>query len=494
MRKILSVPQMVTLEKEIYQDFAMSEELIIENVGRDIADFIVCSSHIPCDLPIVGFFGKGNNGADTLSALRHLYQLGRKVYGYQIYPLHESGQQLQKNFQQAKQYGVSILNSLSEIRFPFIALDGLLGTGCHLPLSLELSEVISFINRNANYTLSIDIPSGVVGDSGEGENSIMANMTLAIGCYKWGHFLRQGSTFSGKLGSICGGFPKSCLRDLKEDSRLSLWNLRQWMKRRDIFAHKQKNGHVLAIGGSKGLMGAIQLCSYAAMRTGVGLVTAQTTKDSYSELLNVMAPEVMKGVFAYGDLSTYQSIVVGPGFGRGEEKGKIVSHLMKKAKVPLLLDADAINQLNYKRDLLLFKERAYPTILTPHIGEMARFLGIAKADLEKYSPQDLKEMAHQLNSIIVLKSWQTFIIFPNYRLWVVRIPNDGLAKAGSGDVLSGILGGILASRLIDLPLDEIIGLGVLLHSFSAKLARKKYGGHSMMATHLIESLTHVLVY
>lgn len=287
-------------------------------------------------------------------------------------------------------------------------------------------------------------------------------------------------------------------------------NISHLYQGRSKFAHKNSLGHALIIGGSTGLSGALIMASEAALRVGTGLVTAATWEESYEEATSRMTPEVMTGLIPTDRddveeiirlLERYDSIVIGPGLGRTEKTRSSVVKLLSNFAGPVAVDADAINALSLKEDSDLLKSRKGTTILTPHIGEFASFMGVSNSEVLSDPLGLLKQAVEKTNSCIILKGACSFLAFPTGEVLINYFPNDGMATGGSGDVLSGMLGGLLAqaapdkdqkkkSSLFtnDSSYNEALCLGVALHTIAGKHAANKKGSESMSARDIIKNL------
>ena len=285
-------------------------------------------------------------------------------------------------------------------------------------------------------------------------------------------------------------------------------------KARNKFDHKNRFGHVLCLGGSHGLCGALSLASEASLKVGAGLVTAATWEKNYQELVAKLIPEVMSGMIPstenpkvvernLRDMEKYDAVVIGPGMGVSEKTREIVLYVLNNFSGPVILDADAIKVISIEKDRDTFLRRKGPTVLTPHIGEFAQFSDSSKEKVLENPIGLVKEVVDALNCCIVLKSSSTFISFPSGETFINYYPNDGMATGGSGDVLAGIIGGLMGqvrperalSQLFRKPdpFYESICLGVMVHTLSGKNAAKALGSRSMTAGAIIDHLSESFV-
>ena len=516
--KVVSVEEMKKIELRSFNDFGFSEKLIIENVGVSAADYIQESFLNDTDFgEIIVVAGKGNNGADSLAIARQLKNRGYSVRAFLLFP--EEGTEDQKHqLELARNFGVKIseVNSIdsfkayfTQIQEQYLVIDGIVGTSFKTPLSNYLFEVIDTVNAHSTITISIDIPTGITGDCGSiSSTSILADYTLAIGLPKVGHFVSEGAKRSGELIVLDAGLP-SILLEEGDKYLLTPEVVSNIYLQRNKFAHKNTFGHTLLVGGSHGMTGALVMASNAALKVGTGLVTAATWESNYNELTTRITPEIMTGLIPterkevvdiIKEFSRFDSVVLGPGLGRSQEGRATVLEVLNNYSGPIVVDADAIRVLSLKEDREVFLRRKAPTIFTPHIGEFASFVGTTVDQILEKPMQYLKEMVDLTNSCFILKGACTYLAFPNGETYINYFPNDGMATGGSGDVLAGILGGMLAQYT---PEKKVSGmfedkekifhalcLGVTLHTLAGKHAAINLGERTMSAMNIIEHFSH----
>jgi hydroxyethylthiazole kinase-like uncharacterized protein yjeF len=513
--RIVDKKEMKEIETLAEKEFHFHEDLIVENVGRSGAKAIIDSlSSEALNSEMIFLIGKGNNGADGLAIARHLSSQGINSRAFLLFSKSEWTEELTKQVEMAEAFGVKTnkiteLNTLTEFcaQLPgnLIFIDAIFGTGVHLPLSNFLYEVIDYVNNNASYIISIDIPSGVEGDTGliQGK-AIEANETLAVALPKLGYYVADGSKLVGEVNVLDVGFPAQLLNSGNK-FLLSVEDVISPASRRDKFADKKVFGHSLVIGGSHGLTGALVLASQAALKVGAGLVTAATWEPQYKEFMDRLIPEVMTGYIPLDtnmwprlirDLNKYSSIVIGPGLARSTRARRLVLEVLNNFDGPVVLDADAINVLSLKEDAKVFSMRNAPTVLTPHFGEFCHFCDIKYEELQQRPVHYLQKLVEQINCNVILKGACTYMGFTDGSVCFNYYPNDGMATGGVGDVLAGILGGLLSqdSNLkVKGPLtsryesfNETIALSVLIHSLAGHFAAEKLGVRSMTAQTLVE--------
>lgn len=515
--KIVDPDQMRKIERDAQEIFGLDEALIIENVGVRGSDFLVKRflSHQSFG-EIVFLIGSGNNGADAFAIARHLVNRGYKCRAFELIEDGPYSQQNRIQARMAEMYGVKVTQAyktedletyFSQTQSEYLVVDGILGTGLRLPLSNYLFDIIELVNRFSSQTISLDIASGVCGRSGNiSSTCIKALVTLAIGLPKTGHYLSYGAECTGELVVLRVGIPKSLLKS-SDKTLLNYKVIKDIYFARDRFAHKNDFGHSLIVGGSQGLTGALLMASKAALKSGTGLVSAATWPQNYGELTSRVLPEIMTGIIPtekeevsdiINELSRYDSIVLGPGLGRFKKAKKCVSALLNSFSGPIVIDADAIRVLDLEEELETFQQRKAPTIFTPHMGEFADLIKTPIQEVLDRPLYFLKNFVDQTNSCLILKGACTYIGFPNGEIFINYFPNDGLASGGSGDVLAGMIGGVLAQYIPRKQANGIfednekiyqaICLAVSCHSLAGKYAAKKYGVRAMTAGSIISCL------
>lgn len=518
--RVVDVAEMRAIEGLAITEHGYSEDLIIENIGLRGADFIEEEILIDHSFEeLVFLIGQGNNGADALAIARHLRNRGYVCRAFLLFSKEEATEALKKQVKLAQAFSVKFteIDKADQLKSYFMqtqegyfVVDGIIGIGLSSPLSNYLFDIVKTVNELASAVVSVDIATGVDANSGSVNSAaIEADITLAISLAKTGHYIGEGAKHSGEIAVIDSGIPTSAMEG-GDKALLLTSNISNIYSARSKFAHKNSFGHALIIGGSSGLTGALILAAEAALKVGTGLVTAATWKESYAEATSRMIPEIMTGpVPTERDdvddiikvLERYDSIVIGPGLGRTEKTRSTVTKILHNFAGPVVVDADGINALSLKEDGKLFRTRKGATILTPHIGELASFLGVSSSEVLENPIALLKKAVEETASIIVLKGACTFLGFPTGEILINYFPNHGMATAGSGDVLAGMLGGLMAQAAPDKLDKKISGLftndtafnqatclAVLLHTLAGKHAAAKLGSESMTARNIIEHI------
>lgn len=505
--RVTTSTEMREIDRIAEEEYGILPEILMENAGRSAAQILLESYPTAgVETEILVFAGSGNNAGDAFVAARRLIGLGRRVRIFFIEPSTKYPASVARNFQILKKLGAklapldqigSLEAFLAQAPGPFTVIDGLLGTGLKGDLEGLYADVVEVINRmKAREVIALDIPTGVSGDTGVIHgNAVQASVTVSFGFPKLGHFLPPGAAKRGTLINVDISLP---FRFRTEGDQFLLLRspLSAMLKERDRYGHKNSFGHTLLIGGAPGRTGAIEMASRACHRMGTGLVTVATWEDSFEVMMQKIASETMgvplklegKDYELYRQtIPTYSSIVVGPGLGLRSEGKKILEELLAQYQGPIVLDADALNLVaDHGMHSLILARRA-PTVLTPHPGEMARLLGITTEEVTRDVIKSLRAAVKMTNAIVLLKGAATLIGSSDQRIYLNHYPNDGMATAGSGDVLAGMIGGLLGQKMD--PAQATL-LGVYLHSLAGGIAAESKGHRSMTATDIIENIAN----
>ncbi len=520
--RVVNTNEMKEIEDRTINEFGFSENLIIENVGQRGADFIQETFLENYSFgEIIVLVGGGNNGADGLSIARHLSNRGFSTRAFMLFSEDDFKDELKVQLNFARKFGVKI-NEISsteqlesyftQTQDEFLVIDAILGLGFRPPLSNYLFDVVNLVNDYASVLVSIDVPTGICGDNGASSgNAMMADFTMAVGLPKLCHYVGDGAVHTGSLVTISGGFPLAAVEG-GDKFVLNSFDVAEALKQRDKFAHKGTFGHCLIVGGSPGLTGATLMASQAALKVGTGLVTASTWEECYPEMCSRMIPEIMTGLIPteeqdvetiIKELKRWDSIVIGPGLGRSAKARETVLNVLNHFAGPVVVDADAIRVLNIEDDCQVLTQRKWPTILTPHFGEFADFAKTEKEKVLENPMEYLRSMVDKTNSCILMKGPCSYLGLPNGEIHINYFPNDGMASGGSGDVLAGILGGLLAQSPMEVKSSSMFAnkdvvynalkLGICAHTLAGKYAAKTEGARAMTAGSLISNLGHAFL-
>lgn len=467
---------------------------LMERAGMQIFNWL----HIRmqgAQVPIHVFCGIGNNGGDGLVIARHLFTHGYNVHTYIVNYSDKRSDDFLANYDRIKQTTKSwpmMINGepdFPEIHKDDIIVDAIFGIGLNRPASEWVKSLFVHLRKSQAFTLSVDIPSGVYTDKApEDENGVVwANYTLSFQSPKLIFFLPETSKFSIQWEVLDIGIDREFL--FKTETAAQLIGKHEVLpiyKPREKYAHKGDYGHSLIIGGSYGKIGSVTLTSRAVLSIGAGLVTAFIPKCGYL-ILQSAFPEAMvitdqnEAYISKIDFDIEPSVIgIGIGLGTNKATAKALEVFLSGNKVPLVIDADGLNILAQNKSLL--KQLPKHTVLTPHPKELERLIGTWKDDFDKL--KKAKAFAKKYDCIIVIKGANTITVFDN-KLYVNTTGNPGMATAGSGDVLTGIITGLISQGY---PALHATIFGVYLHGKAADIAIEDVGYQSLIASYIIEAL------
>lgn len=453
--------------------------------------------------PLHIFCGKGNNGGDGLAIARLLLTQAVRVTVYILETGKKGSNDFQRNLELLHNHTTDIHFLQSAEFFPTlqkndVVVDALLGTGLDRPLEGLIADLVQHISNSPATVISIDIPTGMFADKSCKDCVCMrADHTLSFEVYKQCFLMAENAEYSGNIHLLkIGLHPAFYEATLAAHQLTDLTIVRSICKKRNTAAHKGNFGHALLLAGSYGKMGAAVLSAASCLRSGAGLLTVHTAKCGYIPLQTAV-PEAMVETdrneqylsSVSADLLRYAAIGIGPGIGLHEETADALMYVLQYAHQPLVIDADALNLLSIKKDLSALLQT--DCILTPHPKEFERLFGKAANDFERI--ERAKEKAAALNCVIVVKGHHTFIACPDGTAWFNSTGNAGMATAGSGDVLTGILTGLLAQGYST---TEAAVLGVFLHGLAGDFAAASISQEAMIASditaYLGKAFLHVL--
>lgn len=436
--------------------------------------------------------GTGNNGGDGLGIARLLHEWGYPVNVWIVQGGVKESEDFKVNRKRLPEEVpvTEIAEHVSPELFAdrTILIDALFGSGLTRPVEGIYSLVIEQVNQCKAIRLAVDVPSGILIDRHSEETRIRAHQTVTFQCPKLAFLLPENYPYVGEWHVIDIGLSKKFLKETEvTHSIVDLKSVRKLLKPRNKFDHKGIYGHALLMAGSTGKMGACVLAARAAIRSGVGLVTAHVPRNGYP-IIQMAVPEVMATqdtsdhYFTDREVESFFSAIgIGPGLGQQAETGLALQKVLQQVRVPLVLDADALNLL--ASDSRLIDQIPAGSILTPHPGEFKRLVGSWTHDFEKL--EKLKRFSEQTQCVVVLKGAYSAIASPDGKITFNSTGNPGMATGGSGDVLTGLLTGLLAQGYESL---NAAVLGVYLHGLAGDLAAHEKGLNSLIAGDIIEFL------
>ncbi len=436
--------------------------------------------------------GTGNNGGDGLGIARLLND-----WNYPVKVWIVRGSVIETNDFSANLKKLDSKISVSEITTDAdcelfadrtILIDAIIGSGLNRPPEGIYAKVIDCLNRSPKVKIAIDVPSGLLIDQPSSGTILKANHTVTFQVPKLAFLQPENYQIAGEWHVVDIGLHKKYVREIESDNSLTtLKSVKKILKPRSRFDHKGKFGHALLIAGSTGKMGACILAARSALRSGLGLLTAHVPQSGYT-IIQTAVPEAMATVDQSPDFFSgreienfYTTIGIGPGLGQAPETVNALEYLLTSFKKPIVLDADALNILSANPKLLTLIPKG--SILTPHPGEFERLVGTWSNDFDKL--EKLKDFAVRIQSVVILKGAYTVIATPDKKLIFNATGNPGMATGGSGDVLTGILTGLLAQSYS--ATDAAI-IGAYLHGLAGDLAVREKGQNSLIAGDIIDFL------
>jgi len=495
---LVTAQQMREIDQKAINEYNFPEAVLMENAGRAATDVLLAKFPKLADLHITIAVGAGNNGGDGLVIARYLHKLGAKVKVF-LAQEKELSPSTQLNLSileklPVKIYSLDTENSIHLFKVAInttdIFIDALLGTGVNRQLSSLLAEIVDIVNKRTCVTVAVDVPTGLNCDTGEIYGScLVADYTIGLALPKRGYYLNKGLKYCGEITIVDIGFPEELLAECGLQTYLVDNDyLQGHLQERQRNSHKGTYGHLLLVGGSMGMSGAVTLAARSSYRAGVGAVSCAVPSDVQLHIA-VNIPEAM--VYPLSEVEVLlkgkKAVVLGPGMGKNEHVLQMLQYILQESTCPIVLDADALNVLAGNLELLSLAK--VPVILTPHPGEMARLIGKDVKLVQNNRLETAQNFAVEHQVWLVLKGANTVIAAPNGEIYLNTIDSPALAVAGSGDVLAGILGSFLAQGMSP---EEACCMAVRLHGEAGVKLAEQMGTISTQAGDIIEVLPQLL--
>ncbi len=511
--KVVTADQMKNLDRRTIHERGVSGIDLMENAGKGATEVIL--RRFP-NLPrkrVAIIAGRGNNGGDAFVIARHLIDKGLRVSVFLLAEDKAIKGDAKTNLDVLTKGAIEVkelatLEEFEAIRDDLLShdlfIEGILGTGLASEVKGYYKEVISALNATGKSIVAIDIPSGLDATSGKPLGTcIKAAFTPTFGLPKVGQLIHPGVEFVGELEVIDIGIP----RDLMEEEDIRS-HLIQYEDIRGLLAvprpadtHKGDYGHLLVLAGSVGKTGAATLACKAAMRVGAGLVTLGIPRSlkeimeiKLTETMTMPLPETESRTLGLGALheivetsQRIQALVFGPGISTLDETGQLVRKLVKTLSIPMVIDADALTALSVEPEIL--KEIESPIILTPHPGEMARLTGLSSKAIQEDRVETSRNFAIEYGVFLVLKGSRTIIAQPDGNIHINPSGNPGMASGGTGDILTGMMGGLVCQGFS--PSSATIA-ATYAHGLAGDLVADEKGEMALIATDILEKIPPVL--
>ncbi|MEE9258408.1 MAG: NAD(P)H-hydrate dehydratase [Nitrospinaceae bacterium] len=510
MQKVVTASEMQAIDRSAIEDFGIPGLILMENAGLAAASLI--HENVPdlMEKKVVIACGKGNNGGDGFVIARHLFIDGVHVDILLLGKRSQLKSDARVNADIAFKMGIPI-HEVNEknlsaqnhlLRHSHIIVDALFGTGLSKQAGGLYEKVIKKINASKKYVVAVDIPSGVDSDSGQmiGPH-IQANVTAALALFKRSHLLFPAAECMGEVQILDISIPHEATesQDIAV-AWLELEDIQSMLPTRPTNTHKGDYGHTLVVAGSRGKGGAAGLTARAALRAGAGLVTMAVPESCHQalefnplETMTAALPETKSGCLStqavdaiLKHLEGKNALAIGPGISTEKETVKLLEALLPQVECPLVIDADGINALG-KSGALLGQIRT-ETVLTPHPKEMARLSGWSVADILDQRIERTREFAQDHNVTLLLKGARTLTGFADGTVLINPTGNPGMATAGSGDVLTGLIAGLISQGL---SVPSATAAGAFIHGLAGDLYAESHHEIPLMAGDLVDKIPDV---
>ena len=498
------------LDDKTINSIGIPSIVLMENASKCCADFFSSEYPVKQFKNVIVISGKGNNGGDGFATGRILSQKGYHVEFVLLSKPEKLNPDPAINFNIIKNLHLNTTSIKNKTELENIfdkynknetyVIDAIFGTGLNEPIKKGFyADIIQLINQSGFKIASIDIPSGL-SDSflPQEEAHINADVTATFQCLKTSHIYPDGNKHCGKIKIVDIGIPRGLLDNHKYYIHLILPEVFNFMlTQREIDSHKGDFGHCLNISGSIEKPGAGILSAFAALKSGAGLCTSAVNYENRTVAVQ-SHPELMTLIFKKNSdllqrIDEFNCILMGPGLGNNHLTHEIVSMMIQHSSVPLVLDADAINVLQDKKAILKQK-KDIPLVITPHPGEFSRLTGLPINKIIRNRLGITRDFAKKYNVFVILKGHHTVIATPDGQVYINQTGNAGMATAGSGDVLSGMITGMISQFYKNHKMDLILQAAVFIHGYAADLAVKKTGEISLTATDITHFIPEAILH
>jgi NAD(P)H-hydrate epimerase len=509
--KIVTAAEMRAIDRATSERFGVPSLTLMENAGAAVAEYVL--THYTSAQRIVIFCGKGNNGGDGFVAARRLHEcLQAKEKRVQVILLVDSAElhgDAAIMFGKLPEAAITVRSSeelkSDRVRTALQAdlyVDAILGTGFKPPVSGLYADAIAIMNTSQIPVIAVDIPSGADSDATGLQKGTIARADAIITFTA----PRPAHVFSALTpGPTCVvgiGSPEEAIISSLRLNVITARNFAPLIGPRAAESNKGNYGHVLVVGGALGKAGSVAMAGMAALRSGAGLVTVATAKSALATVAG-FHPEVMTEALAETDAGTISAsaqdridelangktiLAIGPGISRDAQTSALVRALVTKLKLSMVVDADGLNAFEGRTGELngKDKDKDRPLVITPHPGEMARLVGCSIADVQKDRLGVARGFAREHQLIVVLKGHRTLVVRPDGEAWVNTTGNPGMSTGGTGDILTGMVAGMIAQHPKDI-LPAVIA-AVHLHGLAGDVMCERVGEHSLVATDLLQGL------
>ncbi len=509
---LLTADEMREMDRQTIENFGIPGRVLMENAGRGAVRMMFDHfSGIRAE-PVGVAAGRGNNGGDGFVIARYLAAAGIDVTVYLLSETDKVAGDARANLDLLAPLGIPVVELPDENTFsPYktemgkkrIWVDAILGTGLTKEVKGYFRAVIEFINSLQRPVFAVDIASGVHTDTGRPCGTcIHADATATFAFAKLGHIVQPGAAFTGRLNIIDIGIPPHIIETVAPRQKVVRGDtIRNFVTHRPPEAHKGHTGHLMAVAGAAGTTGAAAMTAMSALRAGAGLVTLgvpetvnAAVEPQVTEAMTRPLADTGTGVLSDAGaeeilamLSDKDALAVGPGMGTADETRRLVEKLVRESPVPVVVDADGINNLAENPEIL--KNKKSDVVLTPHPGEMARLTATSAREIQQDRIGAARAFAETYGVHLVVKGARTVIAHPDGRIDINPTGNPGMASGGMGDVLTGMIAGWICQGC---PAADAAALSVYLHGAAADMLADRRGPHGYLATDVMGFLPDAL--
>ncbi|WP_302625173.1 NAD(P)H-hydrate dehydratase [uncultured Eubacterium sp.] len=493
MKNIVTGTDMKKVDSYTINEIGIPSVVLMERAALSVANLIEKNEYKYKKVKTIQVIaGIGNNGADGLAIGRMLYLLGHSICIFVLGDIEKATDEFKLQMDIVKNLGIEVTDSLIDAD---IVVDAIFGVGLSREVSGKFAELIDEVNKMKNIIYAVDIPSGINADTAEVMGkAVKANYTVTFGSHKVGTVLYPGAEYCGEVTVSDIGFPERAYDLQINRVKYATGEDLSWIPKRANYSNKGTYGKILIIAGSKDISGAAVLCAKAAFRAGAGLVRVFTHENN-REIIGRLLPEAMINTYNTEkfDFKILESclkwcdvVAVGPGLGIGTVQKMIVEKVIESG-IQAVIDADGIN--NVADDERIKKKLHKKLILTPHLGEMGRFIHKPVKDIAKHLIQYAKDANYKYGVNIILKDART-VIATEGQVYINLTGNSGMATAGSGDVLTGMIAGLIG---VGTDFNKVSFIAPYVHGLAGDRAAEKVSKSGLMASDIIEELKNIII-
>lgn len=496
MKYIVGGDEMARIDKYTIEEIGIPQMVLMERAALEVFKFIENGFEKTARILVV--VDSGNNGGDGIATARLLHQAGYPVEIYWLDALSKKSEAFEQQYSIAKKMNIPFADEIVNYGYDII-VDAIFGVGLSRAVAGKHADAINTLNEMEGYKLAVDIPSGIDSETGFVlGTAFRADATITFGFMKLGMLMGLGNEYSGKVNVVDIGFPKKAV-DFVEPRHYGYEDadVDKLLPYRKSDSHKGSYGKVAVIGGSKNVAGASMFSAESAYRMGCGLVKVCTVEDN-RQILQTRLPEAMLATFDPFDKDSIRTviketlawadvIILGPGLGTFAYAEYIVEKVITGFNKQLIIDADGLNVLSQHMEWL--DNTKADIIITPHLVEMSRLTGEKTGTIKENKYEIARQFAKAHNVVVVLKDARTIVSDGKAQAYINSTGNNGMATGGSGDVLTGVIGGLCGQKMNTF---EAAKLGVYIHGLAGQEAAIKHGRYSMIAGDIVKSVTKVL--